>query len=188
MERIREYFEEVTTVNETDWKYFSSKLIKMSFSKNQIILKTGQTENYLSFIERGIIRYYIQGDENDLTFAFVFSNNFMSGYDSFLTRTPSTYNIEALTDTILWRISFQDLQDVYIHTQIGNIIGRKASEELFIKKSKREISLLSENAEQRYQNLFTEQPHLFQHIPLKYIASYIGVTPQALSRIRRRIS
>jgi len=59
---------------------------------------------------------------------------------------------------------------------------------LFLKKSKRELSLLHESAEQRYLNLFTEQPELIKQIPLKYIASYIGITPQALSRIRKRIS
>lgn len=77
---------------------------------------------------------------------------------------------------------------IYIGTKIGNAIGRKASEELFLKKSQRELSLLSETAEQRYLNLFTEQPELIKEIPLKYIASYIGITQQALSRIRKRIS
>ena len=68
------------------------------------------------------------------------------------------------------------------------MIGRRASEELFLKKSKRELSLLRDSAEERYLNLFEERPELLREIPLKYIASYIGVTPQALSRIRRRIS
>lgn len=135
----------------------------------------------------GIVRYYIPKLENELTFTFVFSNSFVSGYDSFLTRKPSTFHIETLTNTILWRLSYIDLQTIYNETKIGNLIGRQASESLFLKKSKRELSLLNETAEQRYLNLFTEQPHLIQQIPLKYIASYIGVTPQALSRIRKRI-
>ena len=125
--------------------------------------------------------------ENDLTFTFAFNNSFVSAYDSFLTRKPSTYHIETLTKTTLWRLKYTDLQTIYRETGIGNLIGRYASEELFIKKSKRELSFLNETAGQRYQNLFIEQPHLIQHIPLKYIASYIGVTPQALSRIRKRI-
>ena len=62
------------------------------------------------------------------------------------------------------------------------------AEKMFLLKSKRELSLLNKSAEERYLNLFTERPILLQQIPLKYIASYIGVTPQALSRIRKRIS
>jgi hypothetical protein len=80
------------------------------------------------------------------------------------------------------------LQEIYAETNIGNTIGRLASEDLYIKKSKREVSLLNQSAEERYLNLFKEQPHLLNHLPLKYIAAYIGITPQALSRIRKRIS
>lgn len=96
--------------------------------------------------------------------------------------------METLTKTTLWQLTYDDLQAIYDETEIGNAIGRQASEDLFLKKSKRELSLLNETAEQRYLNLFTEQPKLIEKIPLKYIASYIGITPQALSRIRKRIS
>ncbi|WP_293946958.1 MULTISPECIES: Crp/Fnr family transcriptional regulator [unclassified Sphingobacterium] len=188
MEQIRKYFEQTIQLTDKDWVFFSSKLIRQEFPKKQLLLKIGQTENYLSFIETGIIRFYIPKDENELTFDFVFDNDFMSGYSSFLTQTPATYQIEALTNTTLWRLTYKDLQAVYNETEIGNIIGRQASESLFIEKAKRELSLLNDTAEQRYLNLFTEQPKLIKQIPLKYIASYIGITPQALSRIRKRIT
>lgn len=187
MEQIRIYFERTTKLTDKDWCLFSSKLTRQEFPKKQLLLKTGQTENYLSFIEAGIMRFYIPREKNDLTFAFAFGNGFVSGYDSFLTGVQSTYNIETLTKTTLWRLTHDDLQEIYNKTEIGNKIGRLASEELYLKKSKRELSLLNETGEQRYLNLFTEQPHLIKHIPLKYIASYIGITPQALSRIRNRI-
>lgn len=187
MEQIRKYFDKTFKMTDRDWKIFSSMLIKQEFSKKHALLEAGQIENNLSFIETGIIRFYIPKEDNDLTFAFVLNNSFVSGYDSFLTQTPSTYYVETLTKTTLWRLTYNDLQEIYNETEIGNTIGRKASEDLFMKKSKRELSLLNETAEQRYLNLFTEQPDLLQHIPLKYIASYIGVTPQALSRIRKRI-
>ena len=188
MEQIRHYFEKTLRLTDRDWQIFSSKLSKKEFPKKHLVLKAGQTENYLSFVESGIIRFYIPKEENDLTFTFIFDNGFVSAYDSFLTKQPSTYNVETLTQTTIWRLSFEDLQSIYKETEIGNTIGRKAAEDLFLKKSKRELSLLTHTAEQRYLNLFTEQPHLLQLIPLKYIASYIGITPQALSRIRKRIS
>ena len=188
MEQIRQFFEQTIKLTDKDWQLFSSKLIREEFPKNYILLNAGQIENYLSFIETGITRSYIPKEENDLTFSFAFDKNFVSAYDSFITQQASTYNIETLTKTILWRLSYSDLQYIYSETEVGNTIGRYASEELFLKKSKREISLLNDTAEQRYLNLFTEQPHLLMHIPLKFIASFVGVTPQALSRIRKRIS
>ncbi|MGB5555477.1 MAG: cyclic nucleotide-binding domain-containing protein [Flavobacteriaceae bacterium] len=188
MEKIYEYFKENFDISHSDWSIFSSKLIKQEFLKKEKILKVGETEKYLSFIEDGIVRLYIPKEENDLTFGFVFKGSFVSAYDSFLTQTASKYAIEPVTHAVLWRLSYNDLQTVYKRSGIGNLIGRKASEELFLIKSQRELSLLNESAESRYLNLFSDRPELIRQIPLKYIASYIGVTPQALSRIRRRIS
>jgi CRP-like cAMP-binding protein len=188
MNEIRQYFEKLVTITDSDWQFFSSKLIRQEFPKKTTLLKVGQRENYLSFVEKGIIRFYIPKEFDDLTFGFTFAGNFVSGYDFFLAQTPSTYQLETITDTILWRLTYQDMQQIYEVTEIGNKIGRLASEDLFLKKSKRELSLLNDTAQQRYLNLFTEQSHLLRLIPLKYIASYIGITPQALSRIRKRIS
>jgi len=188
MEEIKQYFDRMVVMSENDWEIFSSKLIKRVFSKNSIILKQGQKENYLSFIEKGIVRLCIPKEYDDITFDFGFTGNFISAYEYFLTQQPCNIQIEAITDTILWSISYSDLQNIYASTTIGNKLGRLASEGLYIKKSNREISLLSHSAEERYLSLFQDTPQLLQLIPLKYIASYIGITPQALSRIRKRIS
>jgi CRP-like cAMP-binding protein len=187
MEQLRKYFERYTKIPDEDWDLFCSRLERKEFPKKRLLLAAGQTEHYLGFMEKGVIRYFIPKDDNELTFEFAFENSFVNAYDSFLKRTPSIYSIETLSETVLWRINYNDLQYVYANTGIGNKIGRYAAEELYLKKSKREKSLLNETAEQRYLKLFTEQPHLIKQIPLRYIASYIGITPQALSRIRRRI-
>jgi len=189
MHVVRKYIEEIAHVSDTDWEIFSSLLKKQTIPKKQIFLKKGEIENHLSFIEEGIIRLFIptNNQEKEITFGFCFKYEFVSAYDSFLTRLPSTYHLETLTDTIMWSISYEDLQKVYQNTKMGNFIGRFSSEKLFLIKSKREQSLLFESAKTRYLNLFKERPKLIKKIPLKYIASYIGITPQALSRIRKKI-
>lgn len=188
MNEIRKFIENITPMSDSDWEFFASKLQKVILSKHSILLKLGEVENHLSFISKGVIRLFIPREVDDLTFGFLFENQFVTAYDSFLTRTPSEYQIETLTDTVLWQISHNDLEEVYNTTSSGNIIGRKMAENMFLIKSKRELSLLSKTAEERYLDLFPDRPKLLQQIPLKYIASYIGVTPQALSRIRRRIT
>src|SRR5688500_6644391 len=155
MEQIRKYFEKIAKQTDKDWRIFSSKLSRQDYPKKTLLLKSGQTENHLSFIEKGIIRFYIPNEENDLTFSFAFANGFVSAYDSFLLQMQSNYHVETLTASIIWRLTYKDLQDVYATTETGNLIGRHASEELFLKKSKRELSLLNDTAEQRYLNLFT---------------------------------
>ena len=188
MEEIKKFMDNISPMTDLDWKFFSSRLQKVSLNKSSTLLKIGEVENYLSFISSGVIRLYIPREENDLTFGFLSDNEFVTAYDSFLSQTPSDYQIETLTETILWRISLQDLQEVYEKTSTGNLIGRKMAENMYLRKSKRELSLLSKTAEQRYLDLFHERPRLLKQIPLKLIASYIGVTPQALSRIRKRIT
>ncbi len=83
-------------ISEKDWDFFSSKLIKREFAKKSIILKVGQKENYLSFIEKGIVRKCIPQEFDDLTFEFAFVNNFVSAYDIFLTQEPSTLSVRNL--------------------------------------------------------------------------------------------
>jgi len=188
MQKIKDFLNSITPVNENEWIVFSSKLEYAEIPKKEVILKMGKVENYLYYIEEGMIRYYIPKDENDLTFGFGFENELASGYDSFITRTPCSYEIQALTPTKIWRLNHSDLSEIYNETSVGNKLGRLITEMLFVKEIKRELSLLNETAENRYLNLFNERPEVLQKIPLKHIASYIGVTPQALSRIRKRIS
>ncbi len=190
MEFIRKHIEAISKISDEDWLYFSSRLIERNFSKKTIFLKLGEVENYISFIKTGIVRFYLPKEfvEKEVTFSFSFKNQFISAYDSFLTRKPSLYELETLSETRMYSISYSDLQDVYANTQFGNLIGRLTAERLFLLKSKREQSLLNESAEERYLKLFKNRRNFINDIPLKYLSSYIGVTPQALSRIRKRIS
>jgi len=188
MHSIRALFDQSFVQSDKDWETFSTRLEQIDVPKRTLLLKPGQIEQHLSFVESGVIRYFVPLDERELTFAFSFDGEMASAYDSFLTESPSCYAMETLTDASLWRIRKTDLESIYRDTAAGNIIGRKAAESLFIRKSQRELSLLIDSAETRYLKLFEEKPHLLQQIPLKYLAAYIGVTPQALSRIRRRIS
>ncbi len=179
----------MATISNKDWDYFISKLQRRIIAKKDIFLKVGQIENSISFIESGVVRLFIPKEEQDkeITFGFSFKDQFVSAYDSFLTQLPSAYQLQALTETHLLSISYKDLQEVYQNTQIGNLIGRLTAERLFLSKSKREQDLLNLTAEERYIKVFKERPELLKVIPLKYISSYIGVTPQALSRIRKRL-
>ena len=189
MHQIKLYLDKIASISNSDWNFFISKLHRRIVSKKSVFIKVDQIENHISFIESGIVRLFIprENPEKEITFGFSFKNQFVSAYDSFLTQLPSNYQLQALTETTMLSISYKDLQSVYKSTQIGNLIGRLTAEDLFLIKSKREQDLLNLTAEQRYLKLFKERPELLESIPLKYISSYIGVTAQALSRIRKRL-
>nr|WP_321223370.1 Crp/Fnr family transcriptional regulator [uncultured Psychroserpens sp.] len=189
MQQIKAYLDQIANISDSDWKFFMSKLQRRVIAKKTVFLKLNEVENHISFIESGVVRLFIpkENPDKEITFGFSFKDQFISAYDSFLTQTPSAYQLQALTNTTILSITYKDLQDVYNHTQIGNLIGRLTAERLFLIKSKREQNLLNLTAEERYLKLFKERPELLKDIPLKYISSYIGITAQALSRIRKRI-
>jgi CRP-like cAMP-binding protein len=189
LQQIKAYLDQIATITEMDWDFFTSKLQRRVIKKKDVFLKLHEVENHISFIESGVVRLYIPkvNPDKEITFGFSFKDQFISAYDSFLTQTPSAYELQALTETTILSITYNDLQDVYKQTQIGNLIGRLTAERLFLIKSKREQNLLNLTAEERYLKLFKERPELLKVIPLKYISSYIGVTAQALSRIRKRL-
>src|SRR5690606_22782584 len=89
MGHIREYYERIIKLQETEWEFIASHFDRRIFAKNEIITQRGETENYLFFVETGIVRFYIPHDENELTFNFCFDKEFTCAYNSFLTRTPS---------------------------------------------------------------------------------------------------
>lgn len=189
MEQIKAYLDQIAAISNSDWDFFNSKLHRRIIKKKAVFLKLDEIENHISFIESGVVRLYIpkENPEKEITFGFSFKDQFISAYDSFLTRKPSAYQLQTLTETTILSITYNDLQEVYKKTQIGNLIGRLTAEGLFLIKSKREQNLLNLTAQERYIGLFKERPELLKIIPLKYISSYIGVTAQALSRIRKRI-
>ncbi|WP_430615395.1 Crp/Fnr family transcriptional regulator [Flavobacterium sp. JP2137] len=188
LRQIRENLEKWHPIPDADWLFFAQKLVEVRLAKKALLLECGQVEGYLSFVESGLVRLVIPDQGAGQTFGFVTEGEFLCAYDSFVWQSPSDYQVETLTEVVLWRLNFADLQQIYRETTVGNTLGRRIAEGLFLNKSKRERSLLVDTAAQRYERLFVEKPQWIQRIPLKYLASYIGISPQALSRIRRRIS
>lgn len=179
----------ITEINETDRTLIASLLQPYEIKKGTILLKQGDVEKRVAFIEKGIFRHYsIDRDGKDISLLFTFENWFVGEVSSFLTQSPSYCFIEALTEAKIWQLRYDNLQKLYTQTTVGNKFGRIMMEQLYIRKAERERNLLMMNAEERYLDLIRKAPHILQNIPLKYIASYLGITPQALSRIRKNIN
>lgn len=187
MDRLRKILNEKVEISEHDWKFIASKLQIKNFKKKEFLIQKNTVEQNLYFILEGVFRIFIELPEKDVTSDFGFPNKFISSYSSFLTQTPSVACIQSLTKSQVIYITREDLHEIYNNTTCGESIGRIFAEEFFMYKSKRELSFMKDTPTERYLNLFKEQQNLIQEIPQKYLASYIGITPQALSRIRAKI-
>ncbi|MDX2306169.1 MAG: Crp/Fnr family transcriptional regulator [Microscillaceae bacterium] len=166
---------------------FVSKLKLKEYKKKELVLQEGDICKYAYFINSGCIRYYynVGGEEN--TAQFFFENGWYTDYDSFLTGKPTQQNIETLEKTQLTLLSANDLQQLYIDIPKFERFGRLMAENAFLGIRQRSEMLENQTAEQRYLTLMKERPKVFERIPQHYIASYLGIKPPSLSRIRKRI-
>lgn len=135
--------------HENELEPFLSKLKTHQFKANETIIRKGKVENYLSFIDQGIVRYYVVAKDKEITIDFAFKNSFYCAYDSFYSRTETKIYIEALTDCQLYSIAYHDLQQLYNNCEITKRLGRLATEYLLSKKVKREINLLTRSPQER---------------------------------------
>jgi len=155
-------------------------------AKNGYLLKEGAVCNQSHFIEEGILRSYLFDlDGNEVTTEFYSKRVFASDFLSFFKRTPSKEYIQALTDCETWYITYGDMQENFHTIPEFREYGRQNIINNYSLLKQRMVSMLQETAEQRYAGLVNSNPEILQNVPLKYIASYLGITDTSLSRIRK---
>lgn len=159
---------------------FSSK----SMLKNEYFIKEGQYCKNIAFVEKGVFIYYqiIDGEEKICDFAF--ENDWVTHYKSLLGNIPSELNVKALENTELWIMDLNKMEQLSHTLSKVNIIRSTMAEEYFTKSTQRSANLTNLDARARYQALLKEIPFIHQRVPQYHIASYLGIKPQSLSRIR----
>ena len=169
------------------WNAFADRMSLQIFKKNQIIKESNKTEQCLHFILNGSVGNFISSKGNEICISLSIRNNFSSDYYSFLTQKASVIYSVALENTELLSIYYKDLTELYVRSNKGIWLGKSIAEQLFIQRQQLQIDFLTLNAEERYQKLLAEKPEIIQNVSLKHIASVIGVTPESLSRLRKKI-
>lgn len=158
-----------------------------SYKKGDFFLEEGRICKQVGFVVKGLMRYYINHDGEEKTYAFSQENNYVCNYESFLPQKPSSKIIQALEDCMVLTISYDDLQLLYANVREGERFGRIAIEAVFIQLLKDINSFYTETPELRYERFINTHADLQQRISQYHIASFVGVKPQSLSRIRKRI-
>lgn len=167
------------------WKAFAERCTEVRFRKNEIIKEAGRTERFGYFILEGSGGVFLWKDDSCVCLDLVLENNFFADYMSLITEAPSPLQTMALEDTVALRISRENIQALKA-TPIGSLLFLLSAEGSFVEKQQQQIDLLLKTAEQRYSELMARQPELVQRVSQKHIASYLGITTQSLSRIRRK--
>ncbi|CCH54864.1 putative transcriptional regulator, Crp/Fnr family [Fibrisoma limi BUZ 3] len=161
---------------------------QQKFSKGEHLLQAGQVCKNVFFIEQGLVRYYANINGEEKTTYFNKEGEFVCDYASFLPQQPSLTNIQALEASVVYTISHANMDVFYAQVEHGERFGRLAIGEVFVTAINQIYSLYTDSPELRYQTFYDKFPDIGQRIPQYYIASYIGIMPQSLSRIRKRLT
>ena len=159
-----------------------------SFKKNDYLIKAGKTCDWIGYVNTGIVRsYYYSGKGEEVTYCLTFPRTFISAYSSFIRNEKTFENLHAISDVEAWMIHKKDYKELIKSSTAWLEFSNHFAEQSYVLMENRLLSLQMESAEQRYRYLLDHFPEYIEQVPLKYIASYLGITPRHLSRLRKDI-
>ena len=188
MTELEFFLDKIVPFTESDMRLFVSLFSEQHLKKNDYLAKEGEYSTKLSFLTKGVMRAFYRNNEgNEYNKTFFTSSNLAGAYSSLITHHKNFINIQCLTTCTLQVADFGEITKLYDRYPKVERLARIISEQFFVIKEKREIELVTLEASERYEIFQKEHPNLENLIPQYHIASYLGITPTQLSRIRAKI-
>jgi CRP-like cAMP-binding protein len=159
-------------------------LEEVVFSKNDFLVAEGKVCRHLYFLQHGALRGFYNLEGKEITHWFAFENDFVTSFHSFITQQPAVENIQFLEGSILWAISKDSLNRLMNEYHELEKLVRIVYEKYYIRLEERFVNAQFKTATELYQNLLLQTPLLIDRVPLGYIASYLGISGETLSRVR----
>ena len=187
MKDFKDYLLQYHKVPDDQMEALLSLFKHKEFQKNEFLAEVGNYCKKLYFLREGVMRAYYQNEEgveyNKILFQ---APCIVAGYSSLITSSPNLINIQSLSSCVTYECTFQDILDLYGENRDIETLNRVIAEGFFVQKERREMSLVMFDAKKRYELFLERFPGLDQEIPQYHIASYLGITPTQLSRIRNQ--
>jgi len=184
---LRTYISNFINITDEAWSLHRQALTVKNLRRGDFLLREGSVCDHVSFINRGSFRIYTIIDGQEVTNYFFFENSYVTDYESFLTRKTSSDNIVALEDSEILQLNYDSVQMLYEKVPAWQKFGRLMAEHVYIQAVERTKSLQYNSSEALYLKIMEEQPQIIERVPQQYIASYMGIQPESLSRIRKRL-
>lgn len=183
-DKIASIFKSTISLTEEDVTALLNAWRPLKLKRNEFLISKGDIEQHLYYVVRGSMRICYPNAGEEICVGFAYDNNIICSFPSFINQKPSEYFIQALVGSELMAIKRKDLYTLFdSHPKIERA-WRHLEEAALVGMIEREAELLTFTPEQRYQRLMKRSPHVFQIIPKKYIASYLRMSPETLSRIK----
>ena len=168
--------------------YLRKHSFSCSFHKGKLLLKAGEICEHVYFIKKGAVRGFVKDGTKDITTWITAENEVVSSISSLDAREPAQENMQAIENCELLALTYAHFQELYIKFPEFNILARKILQKYYQDAERRAFIARVTNAEKKYQLFLIRYGHLANRIPLKYIASFLGITLETLSRVRKRLS
>ncbi|SEB08421.1 cAMP-binding domain of CRP or a regulatory subunit of cAMP-dependent protein kinases [Chitinophaga terrae (ex Kim and Jung 2007)] len=163
------------------------RVTKVVLPKNEFLITEGRVCRHLYFIEQGSVRGFYNLEGKEITHWFGFENDFVTSFHSFITQEPAVENIQLMEGCVLWSISKEALEELLNEYHEAERLIRIAYEKYYIRLEERFVNAQFRTASELYENLLQRSPHIIERVPLGYIASYLGISQETLSRVRSRL-
>ena len=186
MEEFKLFIRTIICIDDLDLDLVLSRCRERQVPKGKMILRRGQIATHYFFIVSGGLRFFYERSDEENTTWVIFKDEFFTEISSLNPQKPSRFNIEAIEDTKLIVIDKKDMDFLYGHIAVWQEFGRKIWEAMSVRMIDQILNFQTLSAEERYVQ-FMSSPELIQKVPVKQVASVLGITPNALSRIRRNI-
>ena len=181
------FIKQIVPFADEEIQYIQHLFVEKSLKKGEFWVKEGEFNSGIVFVNKGMLRSYFVKEEVEKTFDLVIENQIVTATECYSTGLPSTDFIQAVEDSYLSVISKDNLEILYSKSSKWERVGRVIFEYYTLEQEIRIRSFIAETAQERYESLATEQPELMQRTPQIYLANFLGITPQSLSRLRRKI-
>ena len=182
------YFCKITPLSEDERNVIAESMVVKTYKKDDVLLKEGQISVDTYFVLDGCVREYVLADGEEKTTNFFTEEQWVISLNNFTPRAPAEHNLICIEDTTLVVSNEAEAQEMFKEFPRFEQISRIIMEAYFSEQKKIMTSFLTDSPEQRYLNLLNRRPDIFQRVPQYQIASYIGVKPESLSRIRKRMA
>jgi CRP-like cAMP-binding protein len=187
-DRLKAVLESLVPLSGQEWTALRDAFAERTVKSKTVLTKEGEIEGEIYFLSAGLARLYYLNRDNDQITAFIFSENmFASCLESFINQQPSTQNLETLEDCTLLVLTKDKLDMLYERVPVTHVIMRKVMEARFVSAQRLLSSYILASPKERYELFALNYPHLVQRVPQYILASFLGITPVSLSRIRKRI-
>ncbi|KAA2243333.1 Crp/Fnr family transcriptional regulator [Chitinophaga agrisoli] len=187
MERLLQQLKDIHHLSTEIQQQLQECFTKTVLPKGEFLITEGKVCRHLYFLEQGCLRGFYNLDGKEITHWFGFENDFVTSFHSFITQEPAVENIQLLEGCILWAISKESLATLLNTYHEAERLVRIAYEKYYIRLEERYVNAQFRTATELYENLLQRAPHIIERISLGYIASYLGMSQETLSRVRSRL-